>query len=98
MSVKPYNCPECGSALLHLLDCEPTRGGRWFIRLRCPECWLELTGTWGDSALERFEADGARGIGQIATALERMERASMSEALERLSAALAADALQPMDF
>ena len=98
MSAKPDNCPECGSALLHLLDCEPTRGGLWFIRLRCPECWLELTGTWGDSALERFEEDGARGFGEIATALEEMERASMAEALAHLSAALEADALLPMDF
>jgi hypothetical protein len=98
MSAKLDNCPECGSGLLHLLDCEPTRNGRWFIRLRCPECWLELSGTWGDSALERFEEDFSRGAGQIAGALERMERANMAEALGRLSAALTADALLPMDF
>jgi hypothetical protein len=98
MSAKPDNCPECGSGLLQLLECEPTRSGRWFIRLRCAECWLELTGTWGESSLERFEESLARGVGQLTVALERMERANMAEAAERFRAALAADAILPMDF
>ena len=98
MTAKPDNCPQCGSGLLQLIDCEPTRAGRWFIRLRCPECWLELTGVWGESALERFEDALARGAGQIAMSLERMTRANMAEAVECFCAALAADAILPMDF
>jgi hypothetical protein len=98
MSEWLHICPECGSELVQALDAVEAGPHAWNVRMRCPECWLEWGARFSDDQVEAFEEHFALGLGVLSEALEGLTRENMEDDIERFTAALAVDAIVPMDF
>ncbi|MEA2289101.1 MAG: hypothetical protein QOD55_1098 [Solirubrobacteraceae bacterium] len=91
-------CPHCASGLVQPVEAGEPAPGLWDLTLRCPECerWLEVT--CDEQAIDRFEAELDRGLAVLQCEMDTFAQLSFREDVERFVAALAADAIMPMDF
>ena len=71
---------------------------RWRVELRCPNCERAEGAVLDTDVAERFDEELERGGEKLMGDLARLTEANMLEDLERLTAALRADAILPPDF
>jgi predicted RNA-binding Zn-ribbon protein involved in translation (DUF1610 family) len=91
-------CPRCAADSVHPLRWEPAGARRWAMTLRCPNCEWSGGGVFDQQVVERLEDELDAGTAALVADLKRLTRANMEEELARFAAALAADAILPMDF
>jgi hypothetical protein len=91
-------CPECDKALVHPVEWEEASGTTWRVRLRCPNCEWQTVGIFDQATMDRFDALLDEGTEALVRDLKRLTQANMEEEAERFQAALASDAIWPMDF
>jgi hypothetical protein len=98
-------CQDCGCSLCFESAAEPLTHTMWLVVVQCPNCWSAWRRTVDDAVLELFERalDGdtliiETAIEQLAYENERWEAEQAAAEAARFAAALAADAIQPMDF
>jgi hypothetical protein len=99
------NCEHCGCDLCFESAAEPLTPTIWLVVVQCPNCWSAWRRTVNDAVLELFERalDGdtliiETAVEQIAYENERWEAEQAANEVARFSAALDANAIQPMDF
>lgn len=91
-------CPECASELVAPVAWEEAGRSHWEVTLHCPNCdWLG-GGVFDEELVERFDEQLDRGTEALVRDLQRLMRANMEDEIDRFVAALAADAIWPMDF
>ena len=93
-----HRCPECERGLVYPVEWEEASPTHWEVQLRCPNCEWHTTGTYAQEVVDRFDEQLDRGTEALVRDLKRLTRANMEDEVERFSAALAADAIWPMDF
>ena len=91
-------CPACDRELVYPVEWEEASPTQWEVLLRCPNCeWTHL-GVFDQAVVDRFDAELDRGTECLIEDLTRLTQANMEDEIERFSAALASDAIWPMDF
>jgi hypothetical protein len=91
-------CPACAADLVYPVEWEEADGRHWEVTLRCPNCERLETDILHQEAVERFDEELDRGTEALVRDLRRLTHANMEDELDRLTAALRADAIWPMDF
>jgi hypothetical protein len=91
-------CPACASELVTPVAWEEAGHAHWDVTLHCPNCDWSGGGIFGEDAVERFDEQLDRGTEALVRDLQRLMRANMEDQIDRFAAALAADAVWPMDF
>jgi hypothetical protein len=91
-------CTECSSELVYPVSWDEEADSTWRVTLRCPECESWREGVFSQEVVEAFDAELDAGSDSLTADLRKLTRANMAEEIDRLSAALAADALLPEDF
>ena len=91
-------CGSCGSDLVFPVEWEEAGATHWEVTLRCPNCEWCGTGVFEQGAVERFDEELDRGTEALVDDLMRLQQANMEDEIERFTAALASDAIWPMDF
>lgn len=94
----PHRCSRCGSKLVYPVAWRSAPNGRWKVDLRCPNCEHGETRELEQAAAERFDEELEHGADCLKQELARLTKANMADHLARFVAALAADAIQPIDF
>ena len=80
------------------MEWEEASPTQWEVLLRCPNCeWTDL-GSSTRSVVDRFDEELDRGTEALVDDLMRLQQANMEDEIERFTAALASDAIWPMDF
>jgi hypothetical protein len=99
------NCEHCGCGLCFESAAEPLTPTIWLVVVQCPNCWSAWRRTVNDAVLELFERalDGdtliiETAVEELAYENERWEAEQHANEVARFSAALDANAIQPMDF
>jgi hypothetical protein len=91
-------CPACSSQLVVPVAWQEAGRAHWDVTLVCPNCdWLG-GGVYDEDQVERFDEELDRGTEALVRDLRRLTRANMEDDVDRFVAALAADAIWPMDF
>ncbi len=93
----PHLCRACGLPFVQA-DGLAAEDSAWRVVLRCPSCGWESEEVLDDVALERLDEELDRGMEQLMGALARLTESNMREYLDLFSAALASDAILPIDF
>ena len=88
----------CGSTLVYPRTIEEDGASDWYLKLQCPECGWTESGLFTQDVTEDFLIELNRGQEELETELALLTQANMAEYLDRFVAALAADAIHPMDF
>lgn len=91
-------CRECGSDLVHPLDCEQTDEQTWLLTLRCPDCEACYDVALGRCTMERYIAQLHDQKRALILELDRWSLARFREEVERLLALIADDKVLPFDF
>lgn len=91
-------CPSCAGELVYPVAWEQRVGERWRIERRCPECEWRASGEHALAEVDAFDDVLNDGTEALLCTLREAARASMEADVALLVAALAADALLPMDF
>ena len=91
-------CPDCQKALVYPVEWEEASATHWEVALRCPNCEWSTVGVYDQDTVDRFDEELDRGTELLVRDLKRLTRANMEDEVERFAAALAADAIWPMDF
>ena len=91
-------CPACDRELVYPVEWEEASPTQWEVLLRCPNCEWTHVGVFDQAVVDRFDAQLDRGTECLIEDLTRLTQANMEDELERFSAALASDAIWPMDF
>jgi hypothetical protein len=91
-------CPECERDLVYPVDWEEASRTHWEVELRCPNCEWRHVGSYDQDTVDVFDEELDRGTEHLVRDLKRLTRANMEVEVERFAAALAADAIWPMDF
>ncbi len=98
-------CQSCDCRLCFESAAEPLTPDSWLVVLQCPNCWSAWSRIVSDTALELLEYALDDDMRVIASALDQLSTSNaVAEAEEfaaeaaRFAAALAADAIVPMDF
>ena len=91
-------CRWCESPLVHPTSWQEVDGGRWHLRLRCPDCERASEGVFVRAEVERFDDELTRGGLALARDLRKLAHANMEEECERFIAALHAEDILPIDF
>lgn len=91
-------CPACEKTLVHPIRWEEASESDWRVHLRCPNCEWQTEGIYDQAAMDRFDEQLDAGTEALVRDLQRLTRANMEEEAERFGAALASDAIWPMDF
>jgi hypothetical protein len=91
-------CPDCRRPLVHPVDWEEASDTDWRVHLRCPNCGWQTIGIFDQATMDRFDEQLDAGTAALLQDLKRLTRANMEEEVERFGAALASDAIWPMDF
>ena len=92
-SVPSAIAPSC-----YPVEWEEASPTQWEVLLRCPNCeWTHL-GIYDQAVVDRFDEDLDRGTECLIEDLTRLTQANMEDEIERFTAALASDAIWPMDF
>jgi hypothetical protein len=92
------HCGTCGSDLVYPVEWEEVGTVYWQVSLRCPNCEWVGTGVFDQRSVDRFDEQLDRGIETMVHDLRRLSHANREEEIERFVAALAADAILPVDF
>jgi len=95
---KLHICGHCGSRFVHPRAIEKHGDDGWQLELRCPECGWTDTGVFPGDAIEELERELDRGHAELEESLARLVTDNMADYVDRFASALAADAIQPMDF
>ena len=91
-------CVNCSSDLVYPVQWEEAGGKSWDVTLRCPECeWTEAS-VYTQDQCDRFDDMLESGTDALTRDYKRLVTANMSEEIDRFAAALAADAILPIDF
>lgn len=90
-------CPECSSPLVQPVDWR-SEGTGWWVLVRCPECEHRHSGVYAARVVEAYDNELDKGTASLTAALAKLTQLNMSEELDLLHAALAADAVLPEDF
>lgn len=93
-----HRCGECDSALVYPLEWAEAGPERWKVTLRCPNCWTTRSGTFAQDMVDAFDQELDEGVEALVRNLTELARANMADDVERLAAALRADAILPEDF
>lgn len=91
-------CPACPGHLVYPVDWEHRSSDACAVTLRCPSCERIETGVFAHDVLDAFDMELDRGTQALVEDLEQLARANMADDVDRFIAALAADAIVPMDF
>lgn len=91
-------CDGCESDLVYPLQWEEVAAEQWNVVLRCPNCERIETGVFTQDLLDPFDDHLDMGTQALMRDLKEFTRANMAEDIDRFVAALAADAILPMDF
>lgn len=94
----PRLCPHCDCSLVYPVAWETAPQDQWSVDLRCPNCERREIVVLAQEIADRFDEQLERGAETLMTDLKRLTRANMAEHVDRFVAALAAGAIQPMDF
>ena len=93
-----HECPACDRTLVYPVEWEEASPTQWEVLLRCPNCeWTHL-GVYDQAVVDRFDEELDRGTECLVDDLMRLTQANMEDETERFAAALASDAIWPMDF
>ena len=91
-------CPDCDRDLVYPVEWEEASLTHWEVVLRCPNCEWTETGTHDQATVDRFDEELDHGTECLIEDLTRLTQANMEDEIERFTAALASDAIWPMDF
>ena len=91
-------CPECDSQLVYPVAWEEADQGRWDVSLRCPNCEWDVTDTFEEELIQRFDETLDRGTEALVADLRTLARANMESDVERFIDALHAEYVLPEDF
>jgi hypothetical protein len=91
-------CVECSSELVYPVRWDEAGPDNWNVLLHCPNCEVYREGVFAQNTVEAFDEELDRGGDALARDYGRLLRANMEDELERLTSALAADAILPEDF
>jgi hypothetical protein len=91
-------CDECASDLVYPTEWEEADERHWQVTLRCPNCEHAETGIFSQDECDRFDDHLESGTEGLTRDFKRLMAANMAEEIDRFTAALEADAIQPMDF
>ena len=98
-------CPKCDCRLCFESATQPLTPDLWLVVVQCPNCWHAWGRTANDVVLELFEQSLDNDTAAIEAALEQIlianrrdEARRAAAEVERFAAALAVDAIVPMDF
>ena len=91
-------CPECTQHLEYPVEWDEHDETRWEVALRCPNCEWSAVGVYKQETSVGFDDEVARGTEARVRDLKRLTRGTMEDEVQRLSRALAADAIVPEDF
>jgi len=94
----PQICPHCDCSLVYPVAWEVAPPERWLVDLRCPNCERKDILVLDQRVADRFDEQLERGAETLMTDLKRLALANMADHVDRFVAALAAGAIQPMDF
>ena len=92
------HCPRCGSRFVQPRGIDRYGVERWRLDLRCPECCWSGSHLYTTDEIEAIEEEMDRGSDQLIAELANLIQINMANYVDRFAAALAADAIQPMDF
>ena len=93
-----HECPECDSKLVYPTDWDEAGPHHWNVALRCPNCEWSDSGVFSQAIVDKFDEELDRGTEALIEHLQDLRRANMAEEIDRFVAALAVDAIVPMDF
>jgi len=91
-------CPECDSDLVYPRDWAERKDDMWHVDLRCPDCELTYDGEFDQDDIELFDDVLNEGTEEVLIQLKEISIEAMELDVERFIGALAADAIEPMDF
>ena len=91
-------CPRCGSPFVQPGGIDRYGSERWRLDLRCPECDWAARHLFTTNEIEAIEEELDRGSDELIGQLANLIRINMADYVGRFAAALAADAIQPIDF
>ena len=91
-------CAECESVLVYPVDWTEAGPERWKVVLCCPNCWATRSGTFAQDMVDAFDQELDEGVEALVRDLTELARANMAGDVERLVAAIHADAILPEDF
>jgi hypothetical protein len=91
-------CPRCGSRFVQPDGIDRYGTERWRLHLRCPECGWNASHIFTTDEIEAIEEELDRGSDELIGELANLIRINMADYVDRFVAALAEDAIQPMDF
>jgi hypothetical protein len=97
-SSRLIRCQRCRLDLANPVAWREDDGSHWWIRLRCGGCGSVREVVVPDEDAQRLDRDLDRGLERIATALFRLDRATMRAEADTLTAALERDLIGPEDF
>lgn len=91
-------CPSCDGELVYPVAWEERDEDAWRIERRCPNCEWRHVGDYDQGTVEGFDDVLNDGTESLLLTLREYTRTNMEDDVERLIAAIHADAIQPMDF
>ena len=96
--ISPHFCGDCESTLVYPVAWNAAGSERWSVELRCPNCERTENALLDLDVAEHFDEELERGAETLINDLARLTESNMRDMLDRFSAALRADAIQPSDF
>jgi hypothetical protein len=93
-----HECLNCGSALVHPIEWEPSGEDHWSVLLRCPECEIHRLGVFDQATLDALDRELDRGDTALREAYIALVQENMAAEVEVFAHALTAGALLPEDF
>lgn len=91
-------CPSCVSELVQPTSWSPSPGGRFTLRLECPNCGWWESGVYDRAQVERLEDRLDEGLLALIDDLHRLTQANMASDVDRFIDALNFDLILPEDF
>ena len=91
-------CGVCASPLVEPDEASRIASDRWLVALRCPECGWHGATEASRVEIEALETVLDHAIEVICEQLTELARERFVDEIERFAAALAAGAIEPMDF
>jgi hypothetical protein len=91
-------CPHCASRYVHPTQWQVQPDGGIALRLRCPECFAAMEGTYPAARVRELDRELAIGRSLVREAYEKVVRRHMYQELQALRNALARDLIGADDF
>ena len=91
-------CTSCEADYVHPVEWHESGDERWWMLLRCGECWAEREVTVGDRIANRFDVSLNAAEQEIRRAVARLDAERMATEVEVFTAALERDLIDPVDF